>query len=170
MAAAAAAGEEVDGADGGEGEGEGEGGGEGGTVANGVRARLCGLLIDSGAEVLAQSSAGWTLCYLAAQEGDAIDVLWLLGEGVPPDHPSLDGATALQIACQHGHADAAAALLSHGALPPRRPAAATTAATHHSTWWRRRSAAATSPWRLRTLLDALVNVAALLLERGAAPK
>ena len=107
-------------------------------------ARLCGLLIDSGAEVRAQSSAGWTLCYLAAQEGDAIDVLWLLGEGVPPDHPSLDGATALQIACQRPRRRGGGAL-SHGALPLAPPGGSTTAGTHHSTWWRRRSTAATSP-------------------------
>jgi len=77
--------------------------------------RLSEVLVDFGAELDAQLVGGGTLLYLAAQEGDILQVEWLLHEKARPNAPSQDGATPLQAACYHGHPDVAQLLLQHGA-------------------------------------------------------
>jgi len=78
-------------------------------------ARLAELLLDSGADVNAVAPAGWSMLYLAAQEGDVGEMLWLLGEGADPNLPCQEGASPLQAACLTLQREAAAVLLAHGA-------------------------------------------------------
>lgn len=78
---------------------------------------LSELLLDFDAEIDACVCGGATLLYLAAQEGDLSGVRWLLLEGALPDAHSLDGATPLQVCCQHAQLHVAKLLLQYAADP-----------------------------------------------------
>ena len=75
------------------------------------------MLVDCGGRVNMRSREGSTSLYTAAMQGDSSEVCWLLGEGAAVNLPVIDGASPLQAACAHRHANTAALLVGAGAKP-----------------------------------------------------
>jgi TonB family protein len=77
---------------------------------------VVGALAESGANVNAVSSEGWTALLLTALQGQAETATELLALGADPNATFGGGFTALMVAAARGHAEVAEALLD-GGLP-----------------------------------------------------
>ncbi|MGH9172979.1 MAG: ankyrin repeat domain-containing protein, partial [Vicinamibacterales bacterium] len=71
---------------------------------------LVEMLVEAGAEVNATDADGWTPLNLAAHEGVAETVSYLLAHGADPSIPANNGLTPLQTAEREGKTAAAEVL------------------------------------------------------------
>jgi ankyrin repeat protein len=63
----------------------------------------------------AETRSAFTALHAAAEVDNALVVPWLVTHGLPLEARTKHGHTALHVACAHGHAEAAKALLAAGA-------------------------------------------------------
>ena len=78
--------------------------------------------LESGGDLSARDSQGWTPLLRAADCGNVIIVQLLLNGGAPVEEGLGDAMTPLAAAALGGHRDAIALLLSHNADPDPPPA------------------------------------------------
>ena len=87
-------------------------------AAQNGHAEIVALLVDKGADINARLPANdLTPLFIAAQNGHSESVKHLLGKGADTEVCGEDGATALYVALEQDHADAARLLLEHHANP-----------------------------------------------------
>lgn len=87
----------------------------GGRGPGGSQQLLAGLLIGHGADVNAADAAGWRPLHLAAANDNLDAIKALIAQGADVHTQNTDGRTALSLAQEKNHREAAAFLRRHGA-------------------------------------------------------
>lgn len=86
-----------------------------------AKGRCAGSIRSAGADLLARDSTGSTPMHYMAASGD-LEALRIVLREASPDQTNKQQQTPLHLACEHGHAELAHALLSARSTSPSRPA------------------------------------------------